>query len=356
MTERQRKKVTSIANSYSNKIAQFKTHPNYWSPLTSLVEELDEEDMYAPAADSKKETTCEKVHEANEIESTKVGLEIANTISKMEVEMDAMLAEFDEINNAIDDLLLESEDTPNIEPPHEESLPSGAYDTGATSSAGSPADAQHFIKTGEKSKKIFIIPNSERMPATDKMRMQHQLRHPADEMNIVPGVHTTLISGCKMADADYVTILDKNELNVYDGRTTIIKVSEKAVLKGYRCKQSGLWRIPLKANVVNENTDTLLIQRPLPEEAIAHVFELPSTEKNNSILSCCSRFPNEGNVVGGCPGRKLQYVARANCQGHHQVLPGDRRNAKRSHEGSATRFEVNENENKARRLTCSTQK
>ena len=36
-----------------------------------------------------------------------------------------------------------------------------------------------------------------------------------------------------MTDADYVTILDKNELNVYNGKITTIKVSKKAVLKGY---------------------------------------------------------------------------------------------------------------------------
>ena len=131
------------------------------------------------------------------------------------------------------------------------------------------------------------------MPASDKMKLPHQLRHPATEMNVVPGMHTSLISGCKFADADYVTVLDKNELNIYDGRTTTITISEKAVLKGYRDKQSGLWRIPLKANVVNENTDTLLIQRPMPNEAIAHVFELPSTEKTIAYYHAAARFPTK---------------------------------------------------------------
>ena len=54
MTERQKKKVTSIANSYSNKLTQSKTHLNYWSPLTNLVEELDDEDKHEPAAATKK--------------------------------------------------------------------------------------------------------------------------------------------------------------------------------------------------------------------------------------------------------------------------------------------------------------
>ena len=97
-------------------------------------------------------------------------------------------------------------------------------------------------------------------------------------MNAVPGVHSSLISACKFADADYITILGKNGLKIYDGQTTKITLSEEAVLSGYR-DANGLWRIPLKKAVTNENTDTLVVHRPMPQEAIAHVFELPSTKK-----------------------------------------------------------------------------
>ncbi len=77
-------------------------------------------------------------------------------------------------------------------------------------------------------------------------------------MNVVPGVDFTQISTCKLADVDYVTILDKNGLNVYDGTTARIVISEKAVLKGYRIKD-GLWCIPLKEKVQNKTMDTLLL-------------------------------------------------------------------------------------------------
>ncbi len=64
-------------------------------------------------------------------------------------------------------------------------------------------------------------------------------------MNVVQGVHSTLISACKLADADYVTVLDKNGLNVYGEATYRIVISEKALLKGYHT-EDGLWHIPLK--------------------------------------------------------------------------------------------------------------
>ena len=70
-----------------------------------------------------------------------------------------------------------------------------------------------------------------------------------------------------------------------------ITVSEEAVLKGWRCKRTGLWRVPLQRNVVNENTDTLIIDRPDPKEAFAHYFELPSTEKTIAYFHVCAGFP-----------------------------------------------------------------
>jgi len=256
----------------------------------------------------------------NEVERKRVGSEMASTVQDMETRMDEMLSEFDQMNEAIDNMLSKS-DTVVQWKEEDEVMPNGIFDTGATSGAAAEKDAKYLINTGEMSDKIFIIPNSEAMPASAKMKLSHQLRHPATEMNVVPGMHTSLISGCKFADADYVTVLDKNELNIYDGRTTTITISEKAVLKGYRDKQSGLWRIPLKENVANENTDTLLIQRPMPNEAISHVFELPSTEKNHRLLPCGCRFSNERNMDHSSPCWKLQHMADAHCKSYPKILP-----------------------------------
>ena len=50
--------------------------------------------------------------------------------------------------------------------------------------------------------------------ATDNMNMDHKMRYLATEMNVVPGVQATLFGGSKMADAGYVTILDKKCQNL----------------------------------------------------------------------------------------------------------------------------------------------
>ena len=96
----------------------------------------------------------------------------------------------------------------------------GILDTGATSVVATEKSKKALIPTGEKSKKVFILPMVDTTAATDKMNMDHKLRYPATEMNVVPGVQATLVSGSKMADSGYVTILDKNNVKIYDGNTT----------------------------------------------------------------------------------------------------------------------------------------
>ena len=56
--------------------------------------------------------------------------------------------------------------------------------------------------------------------ATDNMNMDHNTIYPDIEMNVVPGVQAILVSGSKMADSGYVTILDKNNVKIYDSNTT----------------------------------------------------------------------------------------------------------------------------------------
>jgi len=74
-----------------------------------------------------------------------------------------------------------------------------------------------------------------------------------------PGIERdSLLSIPKFADANYVAIFDKDEVNIYDANKTTIVVSRGAILRGWRCKQTKLWRIPLIKNVTNENTDTVL--------------------------------------------------------------------------------------------------
>ncbi len=103
------------------------------------------------------------------------------------------------------------------------------------------------------------MPNGEVKEASDMDKLQHNVRHPAKDVHIVLGIERdSLLSIPKFADANYVTIFDKDEVNIYDANKTTIVVSRGAILRGWRCKQTNLWQIPLIKNVTNENTDTVL--------------------------------------------------------------------------------------------------
>ena len=59
------------------------------------------------------------------------------------------------------------------------------------------------------------------------------MRDPALKVNIIPELANQLLpSEGKFAEAGYVSICDGNRVNIYDGRTATITVSEEAVLKG----------------------------------------------------------------------------------------------------------------------------
>ena len=69
----------------------------------------------------------------------------------------------------------------------------------------------------------------------------------------------SLLSGSKFADAGYISICDDKKVNIHDGRTARIIVSEAAVLKGYKFPRTKLWRVPLQSFVNNLNTHTFLL-------------------------------------------------------------------------------------------------
>jgi hypothetical protein len=66
-----------------------------------------------------------------------------------------------------------------------------------------------FHNTNLPSKKVFMLPDKTRISASKKMQLKHNLRHKAIKMNIVPNLHSTLISVPKMADADHIAVFDK---------------------------------------------------------------------------------------------------------------------------------------------------
>jgi hypothetical protein len=188
-------------------------------------------------------------------------------------------------------------------------LPSGISDTGATSSCAAPTQ-NALIHTKLRSNKQFQVPTGAVVPATTQALLHHQLRGEARKVAIVPGLNdVTLLSTGKMADENYIAVYDKHECNIYDGNTTNISISEREILKGYRCPQTGQWRIPLRPvlpehnhyfhcsptpkTVKNRNNQTMLLDRPSPHDAVANVYELPSTKQTVRYLHAAAGFPTK---------------------------------------------------------------
>jgi hypothetical protein len=164
-------------------------------------------------------------------------------------------------------------------------IPSTIADSGATSGVGTKDDPSHH--TGEPSDKQFILPSGQLIQATEKAEYPFNIRAPANELHITPGVsqHLLLSTG-KYADANYITVFDKDIIKVYNANNTVITVTKEAILQGWRDKDNKLWHISLVDMVQNQNTNTIIVNwpptkflpnQPPPEEAIHNVFELKTT-------------------------------------------------------------------------------
>ncbi len=63
------------------------------------------------------------------------------------------------------------------------------------------------------------------------MLLEYNLCLAAREMNIVPGLHSALVSIPKLVDAGYTTVLNKNGAAIYDDKTTTFTATNPPVLE-----------------------------------------------------------------------------------------------------------------------------
>ena len=146
-------------------------------------------------------------------------------------------------------------------------IPSIISNTCTTSSAG--LDGDPYIPICIKSTKIFHMTIVSTNPASDVCKLEHNLQDTSKTVGMFPGlVNVSLLSTSKLASAGCMKVYDRKEVNVYDGSTTKIIVSEEAVLKGWLCPQSTLWITPLTSQVKNLNTDTLLLDSPDGQQSL----------------------------------------------------------------------------------------
>ncbi len=154
---------------------------------------------------------------------------------------------------------------------------SGILDTGCTLGAGAEEDVDCFHHTRLLSEKVFILPDKTRIKASKKMWLKHNLQPEASKVNIIPNLHSTLISVPKMADADYIAVFDKKEARIYDPTTSIVSAAKDPILVAPRCQDTGLWKLDLDYEVLGQEYPDQFITGFNKVNAI---FDLPNTRQS----------------------------------------------------------------------------
>ncbi len=167
----------------------------------------------------------------------------------------------------------------------------GILDTGATSGAPPEEHEDAFEDTGKLSKETFMFPDKRTNKATKKMCLKHKLCPAAREMSIVPGLHSTLVSVPKLADAGYTTVFSKEGAAIYNDHTTTITADKPPVLEADRCNLTGLWKLPLHAE------ETAANKEPPHNEAINFIFDLPSACQNILWYHAVDGFPPKETFI-----------------------------------------------------------
>ncbi len=180
-------------------------------------------------------------------------------------------------------------------------IPSTVANSATTSGIGTIHDScQH---TGKPSHKQFILLDGIVIPATEIEEYPFEVRKLAKIFYITPGVsQKSLLSTFKFADANYITIFNKDTVNIYNINDTIITITKGAILQGWQDKNSNLWHIPLVHMVRNLKTNTVLLNHPPskfllnqpdPAEAVHSVYELKTQPELVQYLHASAGFPTK---------------------------------------------------------------
>jgi hypothetical protein len=174
-------------------------------------------------------------------------------------------------------------------------------DSDATSGVGTMANPCPC--SGQPSDKQFILPSGNIIPATEIAEYPFDVRAPANELHITPGVsqHSLLSTG-KFADPNYITVFDKEMVNVYDANDTIFTISRGAILCGFCDSVLHLYRIPLVDMVWNNNTNTIIVNCPPieylpdrhpPSKAVYNVYGLKTQPELVQYHHASAGFPTK---------------------------------------------------------------
>ena len=134
-----------------------------------------------------------------------------------------------------------------------------------------------------------MFPDGRTGKATKKMLLKHNLRLAAREMNIVPGLHSALVSIPKLADAGYTTVFNKNGAAIYDDYTTKITATSPPVLESERYEHTGMWKLDLNPAASLPTPEG----QAAPLETINVIFDLPSARETFLWYHASAGFPTK---------------------------------------------------------------
>jgi hypothetical protein len=172
-----------------------------------------------------------------------------------------------------------------------------------------------------------MFPDKRTNKAMKKMRLKHKLRPAAREMNIVPGLHLTLVSVPKIADAGYTTVFSKKGAAIYDDHTTTITADKLPVLEANRCDLTGLWKLPLHPEGIVANGE------PPHDKAINIIFNLPSACQNFLWFHAAAGFPPKETFIRAIRNRNYARWPKLTIQLIHKYMPDSDETAKRHLKG-----------------------
>ena len=101
-------------------------------------------------------------------DKNEIGEEITSEVKRLEVEMEYLQGEFKTLNLETNTKLGSIEEQYSQDD-------TGIVDTGDTPGVAAPKDVEQMDPTGERSKKIFILPDGHVVKATDKLTLRHKL-------------------------------------------------------------------------------------------------------------------------------------------------------------------------------------
>jgi hypothetical protein len=162
---------------------------------------------------------------------------------------------------------------------------------------------------------MFMFLDKHTNKAKKKMHLKHKLCSVARDMNIVPGLHSTLVSILKLVDAGYTAVFSKEGAAIYNDHTTTITTDEPPVLEADRCDLTGLWKLPLHTEETVANEDTP------HNEAINVIFDLSSAHQNFLCYHAAARFPPKETFIRAICNGNYPTWSKLTVQLIHKYMP-----------------------------------